>query len=882
MKRYRLFLPIFLCLCFACTQFDEEAMLDEAPTTRAAVNAAALRESAGIANTDNPYSVDNMKAAMTQYCKVMNIQPQPVYATHEYVRFEVRDSLDYYILEDSLELEMFTYPLDRMLNNAERSFYAADIVNGKKWLYTVVPKNFRYPTEMPKQILQEIYMQGETMLSGASAASGPSTRIIGGGSTGSSQIDDSLYDAVLNLSMKNAGIDTDDGPSTASGWTPSACILYEDDLTHEKLPLKNVTVRVNTFVNIGTGQTDERGYVAIPEGWGGKFRNRVDYEVKFKNNRFKILEHHTGAAIAYGPENSKSQWLYTITSDDKRVSAFAAVYWAAYHMFYVQNTITRPFANGKYRIAVFWDQHRKGVNGLHVKWLNLLGSLANPVRISGLENADSYLTRHYMIGTTFHELGHASHWTQGPYNMIAADKAVVESYACAVEFYFLREVYTNSDPDRYRPDYFKEYTGIGEALLNNGFTMQDLQDLFVKCRNKDFADLRTHALSMRKTHDWVINYLFDHPYNIWDFNLATESLRTTDDEYTAYIGIPVEFALQRLMRTNIRAHVVKWTITPSEFRTQSTTQTSAVFVFNRTATYTVSAEIQLPDMTNTYTVSRNITVRPLPAISGPNTPRLGVMSQYTMDDFRFFKKWELEYQDDSGNWVDGSDKVNLQGGTDLNAPKSLKLLFHTFGTFRLTAILDFDGIEKTVYKNITVPAEGNPTSEYQAPGIYLVQAYGGKLNGDIVHQMHNRTFIRVLQNYVALADSYNFRTFSHAVTQSHPYADIMKPIYRMTYGEYDAYSPLPGSLLVDNAIVPGRPNYISGLPSVLAFYVLSEQQPGTVPLYSVAMTVKTSLGATKSNCRYLSLQQLNGTQTVGNEVRTYKTMELLGYVYPVQ
>ena len=38
--------------------------------------------------------------------QVMNIQPQPVYATHEHVRFEVRDSLDFYILEDSLELEM--------------------------------------------------------------------------------------------------------------------------------------------------------------------------------------------------------------------------------------------------------------------------------------------------------------------------------------------------------------------------------------------------------------------------------------------------------------------------------------------------------------------------------------------------------------------------------------------------------------------------------------------------------------------------------------------------------------------------------------------------------------------------------------------------------
>lgn len=82
MKRYRLFLPIFLFLCFACTQFDEEVIPEEAPTTRAAVNAAALRESAGIANTDNPYSVDNMKAAMTQYCKVMNIQPRPYRSAH--------------------------------------------------------------------------------------------------------------------------------------------------------------------------------------------------------------------------------------------------------------------------------------------------------------------------------------------------------------------------------------------------------------------------------------------------------------------------------------------------------------------------------------------------------------------------------------------------------------------------------------------------------------------------------------------------------------------------------------------------------------------------------------------------------------------------------
>ena len=875
MKKYRLFLPIFLFLCFACTQFDEEAMLDEAPTTRAAVNAAALRESAGIANTDNPYSVDNMKAAMTQYCKVMNIQPQPVYATHEYVRFEVRDSLDYYILEDSLGLEMFTYPLDRMLNNAERSFYAADIVNGKKWLYTVVPKNFRYPTEMPKQILQEIYMQGETMLSGASAASGPSTRIIGGGSTGSSQIDDSLYDAVLNLSMKNAGIDTDDGPSTASGWTPSACILYEDDLTDEIIPLKNVTVRVNTFVNIGTGRTNANGEVEIPKGWGGKFKNPVDYEVKFKNDRFKLLEHHTGVAIAYGPTESKSKWTYTITSDDKRVSAFAAVYRAAYHFFYEQTVLFKPLSP-KFRIAVFWDQNR-GTAGLFVPGIDLFGSLANPVRISGVDDS-GYYSRSFIQGTTFHELGHASHWAHSGTAFVFYKLDMMESYATAVEYYFQSQMYPNEPTESYRPSYYDEYNGIGEALLNNGFSMAKLQEVVVDDYSRTWSKFNANVKATGLIPDWLVDYLFLTANYGFDFDILTESIATTNDEYVVYKDIPTTLQLHETLRDEANARIQRWTVTPSGSETVSATETSATFKFNKEGTYTVTAEIKLPEVDDTYTTSRKLTVV-YPSIVGPNTTFLGVPYEYQLTDNRTFQRWDFEYLDQDGNWVDGTPNVFRIITSD---PTRLRVIFHTFGTYRIIAHFNIDGQQKTATKEITVPAEGNPTSEYRAPGIYPVLAYKHKTNGDIVHQMHNRTFIRVLQNYVALADSYNFRTFSHAVTQSHPYADIMKPIYRMTYGEYDAYSPLPGSLLVDNAIVPGRPNYISGLPSVLAFYVLSEQQPGTVPLYSVAMTVKTSLGATKSNCRYLSLQQLNGTQTVGTEVRTYKTMELLGYVYPVQ
>ena len=70
--------------------------------TRAAINAAALRASAGVANINNPYSVANMRKAMNQISAVYGTQPKPIYATHDYVRFLPKDSLDMYILEDSL------------------------------------------------------------------------------------------------------------------------------------------------------------------------------------------------------------------------------------------------------------------------------------------------------------------------------------------------------------------------------------------------------------------------------------------------------------------------------------------------------------------------------------------------------------------------------------------------------------------------------------------------------------------------------------------------------------------------------------------------------------------------------------------------------------
>lgn len=869
MKRYRLFLFLLLSSCIACTQFDEEVMPNVPATTRASVNAAALRASAATANADNPYSVDNMEAAMIQYCKFANISPRPIRATHEYVRFEVRDSLDYYILDDSLGLELFTYPLDRMLNNSERDFYSNDIIDGKQWYYTVVPKNYRYPAEVERQVLQDIYMQGDVIISGPHATSGTS---------GSNSLDESLYDTVLELSMKNAGIGVDSGPSATAKWVPSARILYTDDLTDETVPLKNVTVRVNTFVNIGTGRTNENGEVEIPKGWGGKFRNPVNYEVKFKNDRFKLIENKTGVAIAYGPTKSKSQWLYTITSDDKRVSAFAAVHWAAYHIFYVQNDITTPHALGKYRIAVYWDQYLDAL-GWHSRGKNYLGCFANPIEIAGRDIDNIYCNRYEIIGTTFHELAHASHWTRNPCNMNDADKTVKESYARAIELYFWRKNYPGVNQDVYRPGFFTVYTGVGDALYHNGFSIQNIQKLFTDFNNRNYTDLLNNALSMKLMYDWMVKLLFAYPYCEWNFRLLTESIETNDDEYVVYKDVPITLQLHETLRhsNKVNATVKNWTAIPSGSETVSETGTSAIFKFNKEGTYTVTAEIKIPEVDNTYMTSRNITVRQ-PSITGPSTPRLGVLYDYQLTNNRAFQTWSLEYLDKDGNWVDGKDNVFR---TITNDRTMLRLIFHTFGTYRIIAHFNINGKQTTTMREINVQAEGRATSEYHEPGIYPVRAYKHNTTGAIVHQMNNRIFTRVLTGYTALLDTYNFRTFSHDVTSNHPYAGKLRPIYKMQYDGYVVYSPLAGAF-ASGPITESWVKFITVSSSTLAFYVLTSQQFGTVPIYSVEMTIKDSSGTIKSKCRYLSLQRLDGVRTVDDDQYFYRTIESLGYVYPMK
>lgn len=203
----------FLCalifsLSIACTAFDEPVeLVTEDVLTRSSINEAALRESAGVANKKNPYSVENMQKAAIHISRLHGTQPRPIYATHEYVRFLPQDSTEVDILEDELMLELVNYPLDRLLSDQEVEFYSSDRINGYTWQYAVVPKNFNYPTDIRYEVLQDVYMEsGDSQVRPY-----VSPTVVGGGSTGgttggATDTGGTWYDEVLTQSMKNAGI----------------------------------------------------------------------------------------------------------------------------------------------------------------------------------------------------------------------------------------------------------------------------------------------------------------------------------------------------------------------------------------------------------------------------------------------------------------------------------------------------------------------------------------------------------------------------------------------------------------------------------------------------------------------------------------------------
>ena len=105
---------------------------------------------------NNPYSIPNMTAA---YNAFFNMNLTTVSVTHRYIRFYPANEAQVALLDDSLELDLYTHPLDyEMLQDGDLYVHSGGSIEDLPYLYTVVPAGYSLAGTVPYQVLADLHL----------------------------------------------------------------------------------------------------------------------------------------------------------------------------------------------------------------------------------------------------------------------------------------------------------------------------------------------------------------------------------------------------------------------------------------------------------------------------------------------------------------------------------------------------------------------------------------------------------------------------------------------------------------------------------------------------------------------------------------------------
>jgi hypothetical protein len=567
-------------------------------------------------NPDNPYSLANVQEALDE---IEGADAPELTATDIYVRFLPQDTTDMYILVDSLDLDIFPYPLDYDLTLAEMEAHENTLINGYAWQYCLVPPDFQMPSEMESEFLDYAYLQSEY----------PGTRDI------EDQLDLELYDLVIDAAFENTG---NAPPATRAGnnhWAPSATIKYQSDVDGEAvIPLENVRVRVNTFFNSGEGYTDEYGNVTISGGWGGKFKNAVQYKIIWSTDLWKI--HDGSGKVKYeGPKQREAWDDFVIDGSDSSKEAMCATIHRALNAYYHEShlktngLVKRNYINVRVRLN---EAGENGSLGNFGKWRY------NEIHI--FSHSDENSPTHRALSTTFHELGHASH-LQAIIDQPGMNRQehfkntyIKETWARGVQYAYMSSLYPDNfigtfnyfaDPTPDGPNSPDDYTAIIESLMNQGITLAQLQNIFMG--KIHLSQCIQPVKDLEIVPDAIVDMIFDNPYTPVRVNLVNPISGPSNpalNEWVTYT-VPAHGLLPTGM--TFEGFEVSGTIYDRSYSQSTGGNLNVTF---KTATlHTITATYTLPDDTE-YTVTKTINLtQPSPLATPTITANKTQLTSYS-------------------------------------------------------------------------------------------------------------------------------------------------------------------------------------------------------------------------------------------------------------
>lgn len=370
---------------------------------------------------NNPYSLANMQAAYNELCKTKSVASSNLEATDLYVRFLPKDSTDIAVLS-SLDLELFDYPLDYEILSGGDYYHDPTIPETEiTWQYTKVSPDFKFP-DMQYEILDECFIpEDEEELTKSSSAS-----LLG----------EELEMMAIRMAGQSEEYSIVETKASAKKY-PAGYVKINTGSS--EVPVKGVKVRCHFFLKWTSDYTDGNGYYKVSK----KFSCKPHYSVILENQKGFVVWGNWGflsPATHNDERRSTSGYNFSFTRNDKAWK-WLVINNAAYDYYRMceKDGIKKPPTDLKiwcWKNATSSSapmlHHLVGLNVtafavpfaamlltgpvvVAVSTLSWFLMAALPdVTIGTYSSYMDYNTRTYssIYGTVWHELTHASHFSQ--------------------------------------------------------------------------------------------------------------------------------------------------------------------------------------------------------------------------------------------------------------------------------------------------------------------------------------------------------------------------------------------------------------------------------------------------------------------------------------
>lgn len=363
---------------------------------------------------NNPYTVANMQIAYNRVKSRLKAAyaETTLSATHKYVKFMPKDSLELGYIEADTTLELYAYPLDYEILTEGTMYTDPTLPEGQpEYRYAAVPVGFVYPADVAYEVLADLFVPHEGEPTRGDAAAMPADDL------------EKLIDAAEALAGNPAE------PMTLSNdrYQPRGQIMTWDDALQEYIPLEGVKVRARRWFTVHRGYTDDTGFF-----WcNGTFKRPCNYSIVWERAYWDIRSGTFGQAFYNGPKKN-GIWSLKITAN--KSLRYATIHRAAWMYWYGPKEnidgLDRPHHSRKVKISY---KHKKGNNKSGDYWSSMGAGVFPDIRIYGKGNSGWYQTYH-IFGTTIHELAHAAHCKGvGRIAYWNTDPVLKESWATYVE-----------------------------------------------------------------------------------------------------------------------------------------------------------------------------------------------------------------------------------------------------------------------------------------------------------------------------------------------------------------------------------------------------------------------------------------------------------------